>query len=205
MPDKPLKSLWGSQGLESSSWTQPLERHDDETWKGQSSGQRTVFLQARTPSRGRTVLWICLYTLAWSMPSTLSPKMSCQGRQLALPFRDRRELKGASWVHGICMQVLTVWYIYIYIYIYFASIYFTRMARKLIEAKVKASPWDNGSKDLSKDSNQRPRPDSNRGPFDPKSDAVTDWPLRPLYMHIFAKTCCPGKLSFEVPRSERRG
>ena len=27
---------------------------------------------------------------------------------------------------------------------------------------------------------QRPRPDSNRGPFDPKSDAVTDWPLRLL-------------------------
>ena len=25
------------------------------------------------------------------------------------------------------------------------------------------------------------------------------------YMYIFAKTCCPGKLSFEVPRSERRG
>ena len=57
MPDTPLKSLWGSQGLESSSWTQPLERHDDETWKGQSSVQRTVFLHARTPSRGRTVLW----------------------------------------------------------------------------------------------------------------------------------------------------
>ena len=31
---------------------------------------------------------------------------------------------------------------------------------------------------MSKDSTQRPRPDSNRGPFDPKSDAVlTDWPL----------------------------
>ena len=97
MPDKPLKSLWGSQGLEFSSWTQPLERHDDETWKGQSSGQRTVFLHARTPSRGRTVLWICLYALAWSMPSTLSPRMSCRGRQLALPLRDRRELKGASY------------------------------------------------------------------------------------------------------------
>ena len=27
------------------------------------------------------------------------------------------------------------------------SIYFTRMARKLIEANVKASPWDNGSKE----------------------------------------------------------
>ena len=25
------------------------------------------------------------------------------------------------------------------------------------------------------------------------------------YMYIFAKTCCPGKLSFKVPRSERRG
>ena len=33
---------------------------------------------------------------------------------------------------------------------------------------------------MSKDSTQRPRPDSNRGPFDPKSDAVTDWPLREL-------------------------
>ena len=33
---------------------------------------------------------------------------------------------------------------------------------------------------MSKDSTQRPRPDSNRGPFDPKSDAVTDWPLRLL-------------------------
>ena len=33
----------------------------------------------------------------------------------------------------------------------------------------------------SKDSTQRPRPDSNRGPFDPKSDAVTDWPLRSNY------------------------
>ena len=31
---------------------------------------------------------------------------------------------------------------------------------------------------MSKDSTQRPRPVSNRGPFDPKSDAVTDWPLR---------------------------
>ena len=31
---------------------------------------------------------------------------------------------------------------------------------------------------MSKDSTQRPRPDSNRGPFDPKSDAVTDRPLR---------------------------
>ena len=135
MPDKPLKSLWGSQGLESSSWTQPLERHDDDTWKGQSSGQRTVFLHARTPSRGRTVLWICLYALAWSMPSTLSSRMSCRGRQLALPLRDRRELKGASWVHGI----------------------------------LHASSHRLG-----------------------------------YYMYIFAKTCCPGKLSFEVPRSERK-
>ena len=101
MPDKPLKSLWGSQGLESSSWTQPLERHVGETWKGQSSGQRTVFLHAHTPSPGRTALWICLYALAWSMPSTLSPRMSCRGRQLALPLRDRRELKGASWIHDL--------------------------------------------------------------------------------------------------------
>ena len=31
---------------------------------------------------------------------------------------------------------------------------------------------------MSKDSTQRPRPDLNRGPFDPKSDAVTDLPLR---------------------------
>ena len=49
---------------------------------------------------------------------------------------------------------------------------------------MKASPWDNvnGSKEpsLSKDSTQRPRPDSNRGPFDPKSDAVTHGPLRLL-------------------------
>ena len=37
---------------------------------------------------------------------------------------------------------------------------------------------------MSKDSTQRPRPDSNRGPFDPKSDAVTDWPLRLLNVHI---------------------
>ena len=37
-----------------------------------------------------------------------------------------------------------------------------------------------GVRALSKDSTQRPRPDSNRGPFDPKSDAVTDWPLRLL-------------------------
>ena len=35
-----------------------------------------------------------------------------------------------------------------------------------------------GVRALSKDSTQRPRPDSNRGPFDPKSGAVTDWPLR---------------------------
>ena len=90
MPDKPLKSFWGSQGLESSFWTQPQERHDDETWKGQSSGQGTVFLHARTPSSGHTVLWICLYALAWSMPSASSPIMSCRGRQL--PLRDRREL-----------------------------------------------------------------------------------------------------------------
>ena len=31
---------------------------------------------------------------------------------------------------------------------------------------------------MSKDSTQRPQADSNRGLFDPKSDAVTDWPLR---------------------------
>ena len=31
---------------------------------------------------------------------------------------------------------------------------------------------------MSKDSTQRPRPDSNRGQFDPKSDAITDWLLR---------------------------
>ena len=59
-----------------------------------------------------------------------------------------------------------------------------------MEANVKASPWDNGSKEpLSKDSTQRPRPDSNRGPFDPKSDAVTDWPLclhyLPLHLVFF--------------------
>ena len=107
MPDKPLKSLWRSHGLESFSWTQPLERHDDETWKGQSSEQRTVFLHARTLSRGRTVLWICLYAVAWFMPSTLSHRMSCRGRQL--PLRDGRELKRALWVHWICMQVLTAW------------------------------------------------------------------------------------------------
>ena len=41
------------------------------------------------------------------MPSTSSPRMSCRGRQL--PLQDRRELKGASWIHGICMQELTVW------------------------------------------------------------------------------------------------
>ena len=47
------------------------------------------------------------YAAAWAMPSTSSPRMSCRGRQLSLG--DRRELKGASWVHGIFMQVLTVW------------------------------------------------------------------------------------------------
>ena len=31
---------------------------------------------------------------------------------------------------------------------------------------------------MSKDSTQQPRLDSNRGPLDPKSYAVTDWPLR---------------------------
>ena len=31
--------------------------------------------------------------------------------------------------------------------VFFASIYFTRMARWLIEANAKASPWDNGSKE----------------------------------------------------------
>ena len=33
---------------------------------------------------------------------------------------------------------------------------------------------------------QRPRPDLNRGPFDPKSDAVTDWPLHapPPFKHF---------------------
>ena len=36
-----------------------------------------------------------------------------------------------------------------------------------------------------KDSTQRPRPDSNRGPFDPKSDAVTDWPLRLPDFEVF--------------------
>ena len=47
------------------------------------------------------------YAPAWAMPSTSSPRMSFRGRQL--PLRDRRELKGASWVHGIFMQVFTVW------------------------------------------------------------------------------------------------
>ena len=32
---------------------------------------------------------------------------------------------------------------------------------------------------MSKDSTQRPRPDSNRGPFDPKSDAVTELTTAP--------------------------
>ena len=42
-----------------------------------------------------------------SVPSTSSPRTSCRGRQL--PLRDRRVLKGASWVQGIFIQVLTVW------------------------------------------------------------------------------------------------
>ena len=33
---------------------------------------------------------------------------------------------------------------------------------------------------------QPPRPDSNRGPYDPKSDAVTDWPLRLHVVVCFA-------------------
>ena len=55
----------------------------------------------------RTHTVSCVHKL-WcrSMPSTSSPRMSCRGRQQLL--RERRELKGA-WVHGICMQVLTIW------------------------------------------------------------------------------------------------
>ena len=41
---------------------------------------------------------------------------------------------------------------------------------------------------MSKDSTQRPRPDSNRGPFNPKSDAVTDWPLRLRYVKSVFQT-----------------
>ena len=44
-PDK--QSLRGSRGLESSSWSQSLERHNDETRKGHSSGQHTGFSHAR--------------------------------------------------------------------------------------------------------------------------------------------------------------
>ena len=49
---------------------------------------------------------------------------------------------------------------------------------------MKASPWDNGSNKPCPrtQSTQQPRPDSNRGSFDPKSDAVTDWPLRHHYL-----------------------
>ena len=39
------------------------------------------------------------------------------------------------------MQVL------FFIFYFFAIIYFTRKARYLIEANVKASPWENGSKE----------------------------------------------------------
>ena len=90
------KSLWG---LESSSWTQPPERHSDGTWKG--LGYVTVFCVQRhcvlarthTLSCGRTkwctIVQICQYATAWSMPSTSSTRMSCKGRQLRL--QDRRE------------------------------------------------------------------------------------------------------------------
>ena len=71
----------------------------------ESSGQRTA--HARTPSRRRAMVLICQYATAWSMLSTSSPRMSCRGRQL--PLQDRRELKGASWRLGICVQVLTAW------------------------------------------------------------------------------------------------
>ena len=55
---------------------------------------------------------------------------------------------------------------------------------------MKASPWDNGSKEpcprTQRSGHGRIRTedrlirtdDPNRGPFDPKSDALTDWPLR---------------------------
>ena len=86
------------------------------SWRWDLEGT-IVWATHRVLARSHAVSWahgavdlpvsLCL-SLIHYMPSTLSPRMSCRGRQLALPLRDRGELKGASWVHGICMQVLTV-------------------------------------------------------------------------------------------------
>ena len=57
---------------------------------------------------------------------------------------------------------------------------------QIANRSYKASPWDNGSKEPCART-QRPRPDSNRGPFDPKSDAVTDRPLR-LFSYFSLET-----------------
>ena len=66
-------------------------------------------------------------------------------------------------------------------FFFFASIYFTLMARKLIEANVKASPWDNGSKEpcprTQRSGHGRIRTEDRR--FDPKSDAVNELATAP--------------------------
>ena len=97
----------------------------------------TVFSHART-----AVLWAhdsvdlpvfhsLIHAVSFESPECLVKADSC-----GCGTEESRAVKGASWVHGICMQVLTVW-----------DITFT----------------------------------------------------------FFAKTYCPRKWSFEVPRSERRG
>ena len=72
---------------------------------------------------------------------------------------------------------------------------------------MKASPWDNGSKGP-RTQRSRPRPDSNRGPFDPKSDAVTDWPLRLRFRRATSEskstlimTASPGDISVDLQGS----
>ena len=47
----------------------------------------------------------------------------------------------------IVIFLVTRFFFFFFFFFFFASIYFTRMARQLIEADVKASPWDKGSKE----------------------------------------------------------
>ena len=109
------KSLWG---FESSSWTQPPERHNDETWKG--LGNVTVFcvqrhcVLARTHARCHVGPRKCRSA---SMPQPdpcrqlRVPECLVKADSCGCGTEESRAVKGAPWVHGICkcMQVLTVW------------------------------------------------------------------------------------------------
>ena len=70
----------------------------------------TVFSHARTLSCGRTI--VCRSA---SMPQPdpcrqlRVPECLVKADSCGCGTEESRAVKGASWVHGICMQVLTVW------------------------------------------------------------------------------------------------